>query len=65
MAWTTPTIKSVNIKRGRNMKRNELKELGLEDEVIDKIMALHGKAVETHKGNSDKLTSKSKTMKLK
>ena len=39
------------------MKREELKELGLEDEVIDKVMALHGKAVGTHKTNSDKLTT--------
>ena len=39
------------------MKRSWLKELGLEDEVIEKIMAENGKDIETHKGNSDKLTS--------
>ena len=39
------------------MKRSWLKELGLEDEVIDKIMAENGKDIETHKGNSDRLTS--------
>lgn len=39
------------------MKRTFLKELGLDDEVIDKIMAENGKDIEAHKGNSDKLTS--------
>ena len=39
------------------MKRSFLKELGLEDEVIDKIMAENGKDIEAHKGNSDKLTA--------
>lgn len=39
------------------MKRDFLKGLGLEDEVIDKIMAENGKDIETHKGNNDKLTS--------
>lgn len=39
------------------MKRNWLKELGLEDEVIDKIMAENGKDIEASKGNSDKLTA--------
>lgn len=31
------------------MKREDLKALGLEDGVIDSIMALNGKAIETHK----------------
>ncbi len=39
------------------MKRDFLKGLGLEDEVIDKIMAENGKDIEAHKGNNDKLTS--------
>lgn len=39
------------------MKRSFLKELGLEDEVIDKIMAENGKDIEAHKGNNDKLTA--------
>ena len=36
------------------MKRDFLKELGLEAEVIDKIMAENGKDIETHKANGDK-----------
>lgn len=39
------------------MKRSWLKELGLEDEVIDKIMAENGKDIEAHKGSNDKLTA--------
>lgn len=39
------------------MKREFLKELGLEDEVINKIMAENGKDIEAHKGNNDKLTA--------
>ena len=39
------------------MKRAFLKELGLEDEVIDKIMAENGKDIEANKGNSEKLTA--------
>lgn len=39
------------------MKRTFLKELGLDDEVIDKIMAENGKDIEAHKGNSEKLTA--------
>ena len=39
------------------MKRSFLKELGLEDEVIDKIMAENGKDIEAHKSNGDKLTA--------
>lgn len=31
------------------MKREQLKELGLEDAVIDKIMGLHGTDIESHK----------------
>lgn len=39
------------------MKRDWLKELGLENDVIDKIMAENGKDIEAHKGNSDRLTA--------
>ena len=39
------------------MKRAFLKDLGLDDEVIDKIMAENGKDIEAHKGNNDKLTA--------
>lgn len=39
------------------MKRSFLKELGLDDEVIDKIMDENGKDIEAHKGNNDKLTA--------
>lgn len=39
------------------MKRSFLKELELDDEVIDKIMAENGKDIEAHKGNSDRLTA--------
>lgn len=36
------------------MKRDFLKELGIEDAVIDKIMAEHGKTVEKQKSNTEK-----------
>lgn len=39
------------------MKRTFLKELGLDDEVIDKIMAENGKDIEASKGNGDKLSA--------
>ena len=39
------------------MKRTFLKDLGLDDEVIDKIMAENGKDIEAHKGNNDRLTA--------
>ncbi len=39
------------------MKRSFLKELGLEDEVIDKIMDENGKDIEAHKGNNEQLTA--------
>lgn len=39
------------------MKRSFLKELGLDDEVIDKIMDENGKDIEAHKGNNDKLAA--------
>ncbi len=39
------------------MKREFLKELGLEADVIDKIMAENGKDIEAHKANGDKLTA--------
>lgn len=39
------------------MKRTFLEDLGLEKEVIDKIMAENGKDIEASKGNSDKLTA--------
>ena len=31
------------------MKREDLKEFGLSDEALDKIMALHGVDIERHK----------------
>lgn len=40
------------------MKREFLKELGLEDEVINKIMAENGKDIEAHKRNSEDTTAK-------
>lgn len=40
------------------MKREFLKELGLEDEVINKIMAENGKDIEAHKKNSEDTTAK-------
>lgn len=39
------------------MKREFLKELGLEADIIDKIMAENGKDIEAHKANGDKLTA--------
>lgn len=39
------------------MERQFLADLGLDKEVIDKIMAENGKDIEKHKGNSDKLTA--------
>ncbi len=43
------------------MKREFLKELGLEDEVIDKIMAENGKDIENAKGDVSKLEAEVKT----
>ncbi|MBO5704536.1 MAG: phage scaffolding protein [Alphaproteobacteria bacterium] len=40
------------------MKRDFLKELGLEDEIIDKVMAEHGKGVENAKGGKKELEDK-------
>lgn len=40
------------------MKRDFLKELGLEGDVIDKIMAEHGKDINTAKGDADAQTQK-------
>lgn len=37
------------------MNRKELKELGLEDEVIDQVMASHGKDIEKLKASADTL----------
>ena len=39
------------------MKREFLKELGLEADIIDKIMAENGKDIEAHKANGDKATA--------
>lgn len=39
------------------MKRSFLKELGLDEEVIDKIMDENGKDIEASKGNNTKLTA--------
>jgi len=43
------------------MKREFLKELGLEDSVIDKIMAENGKDIENAKGDVSKLEAEIKT----
>lgn len=40
------------------MKREFLKSLGLEEEMIDKIMAEHGKSISIEKAKGDDLTSK-------
>ena len=40
------------------MKRDFLKELGLEDEIIDKVMAEHGRGVENAKGGKKELEDK-------
>lgn len=37
------------------MKREELKSLGIADEVIEKVMAMYGKSVETIKGENEQL----------
>jgi len=43
-------VKYSEVKRtGNKMKREDLKKMELADEVIDQIMALHGKDVESHK----------------
>lgn len=39
------------------MKRDWLKEKGLDDALIDEIMAENGKDIEAHKGNNAKLTA--------
>lgn len=39
------------------MKRDFLKELGLSDEVIDKVMAENGKDINSAKGESEKLSA--------
>ena len=39
------------------MSREELKELGLTDEQIDKVMASHGKAIKETKEKADKVES--------
>ena len=40
------------------MKRDFLKNLGLEDEIVDKIMAEYGKSISTEKAKIDDLNSK-------
>lgn len=42
------------------MKREELKELGLDGDIIDKVMALHGRDTEASKAELAKLTEESK-----
>ena len=45
------------------MKREQLKELGLEDSVIEKVMSLHGSDIETHKAKiSDVQTNADNTL---
>ena len=43
------------------MKRNFLEDLGLEKEVVDKIMAENGKDIENAKANYDELKAELKT----
>ena len=45
------------------MKRDELKKLGVEDEVIEKIMALHGKTIETKKSELEAMKTENETLK--
>ncbi|KAF0994837.1 phage scaffolding protein [Geobacillus sp. TFV-3] len=45
------------------MKREFLESLGLEKDVIDKIMAEHGKSVEAHKTKVDELKANLDDMK--
>lgn len=45
------------------MKREDLKALGLEDGVIDSIMALNGKAIETHKAAAQTAQAELETVK--
>ena len=45
------------------MKREDLKKLELSDEVIDKIMALHGTDIEAHKGKVTAAETELATMK--
>lgn len=45
------------------MKREDLKALGLADDVIDTIMGLHGKTVEKHKGDLASLTTERDALK--
>ena len=45
------------------MKREDLKALGLEDGVIDSIMALNGKAIETHKAAAQNAQAELETVK--
>lgn len=47
LAWELP--RKIN-ERGIEMKREFLKELGLDDEVVDKVMAVYGKGIEKVKG---------------
>src|SRR5699024_1435010 len=54
------SYKSVDERRMK-MKREFLKELGLEDSVIDKIMAENGKDIENAKGDVSKLEAEIKT----
>ena len=54
------SYKSVDERRMK-MKREFLKELGLEDDVIDKIMAENGKDIENAKGDVTKLEAEIKT----
>ncbi len=44
------------------MKRSELKELGIADEIIDKIMDANGKDIEKAKGNAEELAKQVDTL---
>lgn len=49
--------------RMSQMKRNELKELGLDEDVINKIMALNGSDIEKAKANSAEAMEENKALK--
>ena len=44
------------------MKREYLKELGIADDIIDKIMAENGKDIEKHKGDAEAANTAKKTL---
>lgn len=45
------------------MKRDQLKKLGLDDEVIDKVMNLNGKDIQKFKTENEQLTEENTAFK--